>query len=481
MNSLNNIEDLNGISIDDIREMFDGMDFNNFNISDTNITTHETIDKKPKQRELKCNGCQTNDNIIEDTSNGFMVCKNCGQVVEGLMDFGPERHNYENDTTQDTRTSMAINKLLPTSSLGTQISGGNWKSHMRRLHEWNIMPYRERSLSYVFKELSEKCKKAGLLKCIEDDAKIMYKTISECKHTKGKNLNKNIIIRGINRRSLIAACIFFACRRKSMTRSPKEIADLFQIKYTDMTKGCKNFLKLFNIKQKGMNIGTSQPDDFVLRFSKELKFKQEYVDQAITIAKNIKKLSISTDHNPYSIAIASILLVGEINKLTNISKKQLGVSFGVSEVTITKTYKKIEKYKYILINNDLTDKMVKDQKQKIIEIGISDKLKERFKKYNIDPMTGVELNKNESPKEETPKNIIEIKLDEIEKQEIYGDDKEEMYEEEYYYGEDGEDGEILEEMEYFDPNLYKLYNEIENINKKYIILIENYKLNNKII
>ena len=73
------------------------------------------------------------------------------------------------------------NDLLPQSSLGTTIGGGKFKSRIKTLHNWSAMPYRERSLHQVFKKFQEKCAFTGILKCIEDDAKIMYKTISECK------------------------------------------------------------------------------------------------------------------------------------------------------------------------------------------------------------------------------------------------------------------------------------------------------------
>ena len=106
------------------------------------------------------------------------------------------------------------------------------------------MPYKERSLHQVLKEIQEKCRLASILKCIEDDAKILYKNISETTYTEGNNKGKPIIIRGKNRKSLIAACIFFACKRKGDTRSPKEIAKLFELKDTEITKGCKTFLKM---------------------------------------------------------------------------------------------------------------------------------------------------------------------------------------------------------------------------------------------
>jgi hypothetical protein len=47
---------------------------------------------------------------------------------------------------------------------------------------------------------------------------------SDCKHAYGKNEGKIIIKRGNNRIGLIAACLFYSCRKIGMTRSPKEIA-----------------------------------------------------------------------------------------------------------------------------------------------------------------------------------------------------------------------------------------------------------------
>ena len=53
-----------------------------------------------------------------------------------------------------------------------------------------------------FKKITQKCSEGKIMKCIEDDAKIMYNNICDCKHMTGKNKGKNIIIRGINRESL---------------------------------------------------------------------------------------------------------------------------------------------------------------------------------------------------------------------------------------------------------------------------------------
>ena len=367
----------------DLTKYFEDIDFDNMRKTiDNKVNNHNdnrisTIKSKPGTCP-SCGGC----NFVDDFSYGIVVCTNssCGQVLENILDYGPEWKNYEDDDKNNGRCGMPINKLLPQSSLGTNI-GGARQNRLKILHGWNAMPYKERSLNHVFKAIQEKCYRNNILKCIEDDAKIMYKAISECKHTKGKNKGKFIITRGINRVSIIAACVFFACRRKGMTRTPKELADIFDIEHMEMNRGCKNFLKLLKIKKFNMNMGTSSAEHFIKRYcnKKELRIKTEYMEEALKIAKNIEKLNVASVHTPYSVAAASILLMADINGLMSITKKKLATEFEVSEVTISKTYKKIEPYRDIIndvnATNKIANKIDKQSKDVVMTQEILDKMK----------------------------------------------------------------------------------------------------------
>jgi transcription initiation factor TFIIIB Brf1 subunit/transcription initiation factor TFIIB len=266
----------NSFDNSNLRDMFENIDFDDFD-DNANAETKVNI-KQSQNNNSTCYNCNRTDKIVEDFSLGIIVCKNCGQVLDNITDANPEWRSFEDDAKGDNanRCGFGVSKLLPQSSLGTTIGGGKFKSRIKTLHSWSAMPYRERSLHQVFKQFQEKCANTGILKCIEDDAKIMYKAISECKHNEGKNKDKFIIIRGKNRISLIAACVFFACKRKGMTRSPKEIAEIFDINYTDITKGCKNFQKFIKKGNIDINTGYSIPEDFVSRFCKELHIKDKH-------------------------------------------------------------------------------------------------------------------------------------------------------------------------------------------------------------
>lgn len=339
------------------------------------------INNKDKHKIAWCYTCNTDD-IIEDTSHGILVCKNCGQVISNLLDTNPEWTQYaDGDKKECGRSSSAISRLLPQSSIATTIGGGG-SSVIRKLHGWSAMPYKERSLNEVFKIIQQKCAKGKILKCIEDDAKIMYKNISDCKHLIGKNKDKNIIIRGVNRKSLIAACVLFACRKKDKTLSPKEIASLFELKYTEITKGCKTFLKLAKSKHMELNLNSTKPKHFITRFCEELKIKKEYSQQAIQISKNVQKLYIASVHTPLSLATGSIYLMIQLNGF-NIQKKTIADKFNVSQVTIAKAYKKLEPFINILTNDKICDYLNVEILKYQEEIELSDELKPKFVRFGI--------------------------------------------------------------------------------------------------
>lgn len=350
---------------------------NSFKNPNTNPNYHKIISKK----KIFCEECG-NDNIIEDTSLGILVCKTCGQVIANLMDCGAEWTQYNDDNKKDmNRCSHPISQLLPQSSTATTIAG-SCSSRIKTLHGWSAMPYKERSLNEVFKIMQKKCFQGRIMKCIEDDAKIMYKNISDCKHTDGKNMGKSIIIRGKNRMSVIAACILFACRKKDKTRSPKEIAELFELKYTEITKGCKIFQKLAKFKNIELKVNSTKPEQFIVRFCEELKIKKEYTIQAIQISNNAEKLQIASVHTPISLATGSIYLMIYLNNL-DIQKKIIADKFNVSQVTIAKAFKKLEPFMDLLTNNDMCEQLSVEIKKYQDNIELTEELKPKFMRFNI--------------------------------------------------------------------------------------------------
>mgnify|MGYP005990396025 CR=1 FL=1 len=359
------------ISKNELLELLNTIDF-------TKLTDDDKKQKKNRNRNY-CSDCDKENTLINDYSNGVSVCNLCGQVNDNIFDSNPEWRNYDGDTSK-ARCSSITNPLLPKSSLGTSI-GGYSRKKVKNLHSWDSMPYDERSLNIVLKDITHRCTKYNILKCIIDDAKIMYKWVSSCKHKEGKNKGKKYIIRGANRKSLIAACVFFACKRKGETRSPKEIAKIFDLKFTDATKGLKTFIKLIKIHtDKQINLGDSSSKDFISRFCKNLNINKKFIEDALNIATNVDLLNVAQNHTPISIATGSILLMIEMHNL-DISRKKLSEEFKVSEVTITKTYKTLQPYKNILIDNKKVNIILKNMKKEKEMEKLSEQKKKEINKH----------------------------------------------------------------------------------------------------
>lgn len=381
---------LNTLSDDELFSLLDNID--------TNIDTDSNSVSK-----LFCVNCKSGDKITDDMTQGIVVCIGCGTVLDEIFDNTLETRNFEGDAV--ARCGAATNSFLPQSSLGTTMSG-HGRNKVRLLHSWSAMPYKERSLHIVLKLIQSKCAQAGIMKCIEDDAKIMYKNISQIKHLFGKNSGKTVIIRGKRKLALIASCIFYACKKKGLSRSPKEIAKLFDLSYKDMTRGYKIFLK-FVLKQTSVNYDANKitkPEDFIMRYCREIHIKNEFINQSIQIAKNIQKLDIASTHTPFSIATSSIILMIELNDF-NIDRKYIAKKFGVSDVTINKTYKKIEKYKDILTNDTLCDSLAKKIEEERLKIKVPDKLKKIYENNKDKDKNKEEININNENNESLGKII----------------------------------------------------------------------------
>jgi len=335
---------------------------------------------KNSNKEVFCSDCQNYELIDEDTSQGNYICKLCGVVLGYMLDYSPEWKQYE-DGDVNARCSGYINPLLPISSMGTFISG-SCSNRIKLINNWNSMQYKERSLNNEFKKIHNICQKYSILKCIEDDAKIMFKMISECRHENGKNKGKFVITRGKNRISISAACLYVSCSKKEIAYTPKEIADMYNITHSEMNKGIKNLRKLITNNSSTKN-SVSHPSQFIKRYCNKLQILNCYNSEALTVATNVEALNIATEHNPFSIAAACIMLVVEKNKIKKITRKKLADEFEISDITIIKTFKKIEIYKKILFDKKLTDLYIKNFSEVETEEQIPDEVLIKMKEFGV--------------------------------------------------------------------------------------------------
>ncbi len=366
--------------------------------------------------ENSCISCKSTKLVIDNTK-GYLVCQDCAVINEEFLD---KTHEFNGDINGTSNYGCPTNYFYPKSSLGTKLSSKGF-NRLSAIQRQGQMPYKEKSLMEVLDRIQSKCKKYNITQTIIDTSKILYKKVSDSKHIRGKRKGKNMIMRCINRRSMIAACVFFACKLQKEPRSPKEIADIYDLEIKHVNKGCRKFLDYIDITTIFSEIKSSQASDFIERFAKKLNIEKQYIDKVNDISMNINKLGLASTHEPPSVAAGCILLVGTMYNV-EISKKQISEIFGISDVTISKTYRKIYPYHKIIMNNEITN-LILEKRNNIIKeetiineddliitektLVISDTSEEDFDS-DTDFISDIEINNKKKIQEKFIKKSIEV-------------------------------------------------------------------------
>lgn len=298
----------------------------------------------------KCDQCAFN---LAFSDEGFLTCINskCGIIYKDIVDQGAEWRFYGADDNQHndpTRCGMPINPLLKESSFGCKVLCNGGTSYemrkIRRYTEWQSMPYKEKSQYDEFQIITTMAQNAGIPKMIIDDAMRYHKKISEFELT----------FRGDNRDGILASSIYIACRINNYPRTAKEIASIFHLDVTSATKGCKNAQLIINTLEKDMDnkektsFGQTKPQAFIERYCSKLNVNQELTKVCTFISMKIEKQNLMPENTPHSIAAGVVYFIAQICKL-NINKRDIKNVSEISEVTINKCFKKLEKMKEELV------------------------------------------------------------------------------------------------------------------------------------
>jgi transcription initiation factor TFIIIB Brf1 subunit/transcription initiation factor TFIIB len=355
---------ISNVNFDNIDKMLKSDDFKNY----CSAINPKHVDLKSTNDKIhKCHACNSYE-LVYDNKNGIVVCNDCGQELNNIIDSSNEWNSYD-CFNNNARINILANNPAFQSSYTTN-----------KMQYYRTVSYKYISFNKECKILNSICEKYKIPKNIEYDAKILRKLISEYKHTSGKNIGKLKIIRGNNRVSINANCIYLACLQNNYAITILKLANMFEISEKEINKGykmCKSILHDDKITLKYMT-----PAYFITNYCNELKIKPEDQIMAQEITSSIDKLKIATNFTTISLAAASILLTCNVKNL-GITKQQIAQLFNISVATIFKAYKTIIKYQKILIDTTYTELIIDDINKKLLDVKIPNNIKNKFIKYNI--------------------------------------------------------------------------------------------------
>lgn len=195
--------------------------------------------------QLICGECKEfPPNLVEEFSSGDMVCDSCGLVLGArIVDTRSEWRTFSNDDQANddpSRVGDGANPLLNGSQLQTTISFGDGKS--RDLHRAQNKSTHDKStkgLLAAYKEIGALCDAMSIPKNVSDTAKHLFKMVSDAGAFRGKSQD-----------TIIAGCIFIACRQCKVPRTFREIFALTKVSKAEIGRIFKALEKFFAAQNK---------------------------------------------------------------------------------------------------------------------------------------------------------------------------------------------------------------------------------------
>ena len=312
--------------------------------------------------------CTCSNFVIGYDQDGIETCQSCGFIMINNSDISTE----ENETFVSGSNRMNNNNIEK-ASLGTNICGS---SYLSRINSWGIWMnnYKEKTFLDLIDVIKTHCQNK-IPKIIIDNTISCMKEINNIKHLTGNNKGNFVIIRGLNKKSLIAASVYYSSKLTNYPLTTIEISKLFNINTKDLTKGEKIFDKLVSkeFKKKTLISHKKEIKQFVERYTKILNFTKIQKNKCIDICQNLIRIEQNLIKGSPSLqAIACIYLCSKYMEIP-ITKKQIYESVSVySDTILNKVYKSIMKFQNILCDNDVTDEwirtseMIREQKQRLV-------------------------------------------------------------------------------------------------------------------
>jgi transcription initiation factor TFIIIB Brf1 subunit/transcription initiation factor TFIIB len=312
------------------------------------IASEKDIGYETNEHFKSCQSCGAKDDMI--LHEDIVVCTGCGEILARPIDSSAEYRYFgmeDRGGGDPSRIGAPFDPRLPESSLGTVILPQGNAKHMgkiRRYHQWNMLPYKERALLGAFDRLSLAANNHGLGGSIIEDAKELY-----------VKLNGFCDRRGLSRDSLLASCVYTALKRAGSPRKPQDIGAMFSLSHASFTKAFKFFQEvLAQATQKGLlteawtpsNLTSTRAADYVSVPLSKLPISradyQKLLIEAQGLAERAETEGMSPENTPPSLAAGIVAYVCERWRKGEIPLARIATACDVSLATLQKCLRRLQ-------------------------------------------------------------------------------------------------------------------------------------------
>ncbi|PIN88718.1 hypothetical protein COU61_03760, partial [Candidatus Pacearchaeota archaeon CG10_big_fil_rev_8_21_14_0_10_35_13] len=282
----------------------------------------------------KCPECGSS-SLTYDSQRGEVMCNNCGLLVEEKMvDTGHEVHAQFDKGDKKGRGGAPMSMQKFDKGLTTNVGEisdiyrleGKQTRKFLRLKKWQerVSTSIERNLRLAMAELRRVSSFLNLPMVVRDEASRVYNFVLQ----RG-------LVRGRSMESVIAACVYAACRSYNIPRTLDEIANASDVERKEIGRTYR-----FIIRKLGIKVTPSSPKDYISRFASILKLSPKTQNEALKILKKADISELTSGRGPAGIAAAALYVAALINDEKKTQREVADVA-GITEVTIRNRYKEL--------------------------------------------------------------------------------------------------------------------------------------------
>ncbi len=282
----------------------------------------------------KCPECGSID-LTYDEQRGEIICRQCGLVVEEKMvDTGQEISGQFDKAEKKGRGGAPLSMQKFDKGMITNVGEisdiyklktGQTRKFLR-LKKWQerVSTSIERNLRLAMAELRRVASFLNLPNVVRDEASRIYNFVLQ----RG-------LVRGRSMESVIAACIYAACRSYSIPRTLDEIANASDVERKEIGRTYRFIIRKMDIKVK-----PSSPKDYISRFASILHLSPKTQNQALKILRKADVSELTSGRGPAGIAAAALYVSALLNDEKKTQREVADVA-GITEVTIRNRYKEL--------------------------------------------------------------------------------------------------------------------------------------------
>jgi transcription initiation factor TFIIB len=255
-------------------------------------------------------------------------------IEEKMVDFGQEwSHFEEGDKKGRGGAPLSMQKFDKglTTNIGEisdiyGLKGDKQTRKFLRLKKWQerVSTSIERNLRLAMAELRRVASFLNLPGIVREEASRVYNVVLQ----RG-------LVRGRSMESVIAACIYAACRSYNIPRTLDEIANASDIERKEIGRTYRFITRKLTIK-----VTPSNPKDYIPRFSSILHLSPKTQNDALRILKKAEISELTSGRGPAGIAAAALYVAALLNNEKKTQREVADVA-GITEVTIRNRYKEL--------------------------------------------------------------------------------------------------------------------------------------------